>query len=425
MVYGLYTNRNAHRDFLQNALYKLAGSAQNVFIAVAFFTETDVVDELLANGCHIRLIVRLGFPTNPDALQRVMKTPSVETRFFTDRSFHPKLYIFGDREALVGSANLTKAAIRTNQEVVVSISGSDDRFVELATLFSEYWQEASVLTDKHLKKYREHYSHYSKIGYDISSLDDSVNRDIGNVVFHNIGREKRKISKENLFLENYRKTYQEGVTAFDNIRSIYESFQRRKVDESRIPLRLEIDSFFSFVRDTFALGDAWQDTPIGWGESQKALVEKCLNAWFEKSWPHLEDTIVNVNYPRLMSVFSSPNSVLASIDAELFQALIAVHSFHDRLRFFPGGLAKLRETFFGTNDGKQIRESLSYLVFGQGDVTERMANVIFQPKYKLNEFGQANVQELIGWCNNEELPVINGRTTKILRYFGFDVRQLS
>ena len=77
------------------------------------------------------------------------------------------------------------------------------------------------------------------------------------------------------------------------------------------------------------------------------------------------------------------------------------------------------------NDGKQIRESLSYLVFGEGDVIERMANLIFQPKYKLNEFGQANVQELLGWCNKEEIPVINGRTTKILRYFGFDIRQLS
>jgi hypothetical protein len=30
--------------------------------------------------------------------------------------------------------------------------------------------------------------------------------------------------------------------------------------------------------------------------------------------------------------------------------------------------------------------------------------------------GQADVQELIGWCNREELPVLNGRTTKVLRF---------
>jgi hypothetical protein len=28
------------------------------------------------------------------------------------------------------------------------------------------------------------------------------------------------------------------------------------------------------------------------------------------------------------------------------------------------------------------------------------------------------VQELIGWRNREGLPVINGHTTKILRFFG-------
>jgi hypothetical protein len=53
-----------------------------------------------------------------------------------------------------------------------------------------------------------------------------------------------------------------------------------------------------------------------------------------------------------------------------------------------------------------------------------MANSIFDSKYKLNEFGQANVQELVGWCNREDLPIINGRTTKVLRYFGSKVRQL-
>jgi HKD family nuclease len=425
MVNGLYTNRNAHRDFVENALNRLAGSSRNVFIAVAFLTEKDVVDELVARGCHVRLIVRLGFPTNPEALLKVIKNSSVETRFFTDSSFHPKLYIFEDEEALVGSANLTKAGIRTNQEVVVSIPGGDERFIELATLFSDYWQDASVLTEEILKKYKEHYAQYSKIGADISDLDSSVKRDIGHVVFHNIDRGKRKLSKENVFLESYRKTFQECVTAFNKIRVLYESSHRRKINENQIPLRLEIDAFFSFVRETYAPGEnTWLDTPIGWGEDQKALVEKCLHGWFNTLSPHLEE-VVNVKYPRLTRVFSTANSVMTSSDDELFEALLAVYSFHDRLRFFPGGLKTLREQFFARNDGKQIRESLSYLVFGVGDVTERMANLIFQPKYKLNEFGQANVQELIGWSNKEDYPVINGRTTKILRYFGFDVRQLS
>lgn len=48
---------------------------------------------------------------------------------------------------------------------------------------------------------------------------------------------------------------------------------------------------------------------------------------------------------------------------------------------------------------------------------KRLDNVIFNQKYKLNEFGQANAQEILGWVGSNDFPVINGRTTKILRYF--------
>ena len=83
------------------------------------------------------------------------------------------------------------------------------------------------------------------------------------------------------------------------------------------------------------------------------------------------------------------------------------------------------KSFSRINDSRRIRESLAYLVFGSADPIARMAALIFDSTYKLNGFGQANVQELLGWLNGDELPVINGRTTKIFRYFGFDVQQLS
>ncbi len=53
-----------------------------------------------------------------------------------------------------------------------------------------------------------------------------------------------------------------------------------------------------------------------------------------------------------------------------------------------------------------------------------MAALLFNPAYKLDEFGRAIVQELVGWCGIDDLPVINGRTTKILKFLGFKVQQL-
>ncbi len=37
--------------------------------------------------------------------------------------------------------------------------------------------------------------------------------------------------------------------------------------------------------------------------------------------------------------------------------------------------------------------------------------------------GSLGAQELNGWCTREDLPIINSRTTKVLQFFGSDVRQ--
>jgi len=134
---NLYTNRNSKKDFVQNGLYENVKEGMDVFIASAFFTEFDVIQMLLENKCHIRIVVRLGFPTSPAALGKLLNKSNIEARFYTSHSFHPKIYIFGDKSVLVGSANLTRSAILTNQEVMVGLPSDDPRFDELSQLFAE------------------------------------------------------------------------------------------------------------------------------------------------------------------------------------------------------------------------------------------------------------------------------------------------
>ena len=420
----LYSNRNSRSDFIQNAVNALITKASNINIAVAFLTDTSVLENLSKQGCKVRIVVRLGFPTSPNALEALLKIANVEARFFSDRSFHPKLYIFGSAGALVGSANLTHSAMLTNQEIMVHIDAENNIFTELVELFSEYWDESKVLTRETVEEYKKIYDSYKSLSSDASKLETEVHRKIGKVVGFNIGREKKKQSKENIFIEDYRKTYQESVSAFNTIRQVYEKVGKRKISESDIPLRLEIDSFISFVRDTHAKKDSWKKTPIVSGSTQNEKIKDLVEEWHKTPWPYFEETIVTETYPRLKQVFASEQSISEASIKEIVHALCTLHSFHDRLRFYPGGLSTLSQEFIGKNDSKQIKSSLSYLIYGNDDIIERMANLIFNPKYKLNVFGQSNVQELIGWQNKEELPVINGRTTKILRYFGFDVRQL-
>jgi HKD family nuclease len=422
MKEGLFTNRNSRRDFIRDAIIHHAVGVDSVFAAVAFFTESDLVKELL-KGKHIRLVVRLGFPTSPRALAELMAL-NVEIRYFTDRSFHAKLYIFGNDVAMVGSANLTRAAVWTNQEVIVTVPSNDKRFSELAGLFYEYWYDAKVLNETVLAEYAKYYQNLMKLGKDVEDFDNKVIEKIGHVVAKNVNRGKTKESAENIFLDSYQKTYQEAISAFNVIRGVYESVGKRKVHADKIPLRLEIDSFVSFVREEHGRGDVWKDAPLMSGKAQQDRIRDLVNEWLVTPWPYFEEDIVNEKYPRIKAAFASEASILALNDDDLFDALSVAHSFGDRFRFYAGSTPTQKLEFFKNNDGKHIRETLAYLLFGKEDTIKRLANVIFNPKYKLNEFGQANAQEILGWAGDKDLPVINGRTTKVLKFLGFDVRPL-
>ncbi len=423
MSVAVFANRSKRGDFVLNEIEKRGVQDCEVFIAVAFFTQSEVVIRLVEKGCKVRLIVRLGFPTSPRAIDAIRN--KVDLRVYSSMSFHPKLYIFGDDVALVGSANLTHSAITSNQEVMVGVSGDDERFAELAGIFQDYWDGADVATDDMLRKYAAAYKKFEAHENAADQLSREIAEQLGNTAPSNIDRGEKKRSKHTLFLSNYRKTYQEAVSAFAIVRRAYEAVGYRKATEDKIPLRLEIDSFISFVRDTETTGDSWAAGPYRSDSEQIPFIRSIAEKWKTRNWPHFERDIVTENYPRLMRVFESRESVMKATDDDLFDALCTLHSFHDRLRFFDGGMPTWKKTFLSANAPNRTRESLSYLVFGDGDVIERMANMIYSDDYKLTEFGQSNIQELIGWRNKEDLPVINGRTTKILRFFGSRVRQLA
>lgn len=420
----LLTNRNSRGDFIRTSLINAAEKGEAAYIASAFFTDHEVLRQIGRRSQQVRLVVRLGFPTSPRALEDALSDPFVDVRYFTSESFHPKLYIFGDRCAYVGSANLTAQAMISNQEIMVSLDAGDPRFTELASLFADYWNEARVLTSEILKAYKSAYDKHKAADAEVARLDEAVEAAVGSVVFANIDRGRKKESKENIFVEGFRKTYQEAVTAFNAIREQYVAYGKRKLSEDVLPLRLEIDSFFSFVRDHIAVGETWREIPLGWTQERKEALRLALGRWHSLTWDHLESTIVHTNYPCLIRVFRSAETIEQASNDELFQGLLTLHSFHDSLRFHNGGLPGLKKAFLESNDPAQLRRSLAYLVHGPGDLVKRMADLIYSSSYKLNVFGRANVQELVGWHNNQELPVVNGRTTKILRFSGFDVRQL-
>lgn len=414
----LFSNSTERKDFIENYILRNK-SAKEIRIASAFFTNADLLLQCAEAGAEIRLIVRLGFPTSAQALLRAYKHPRISVRFFTSTSFHPKFYLFDDVSALVGSANLTAPGVRDNQEVAVSLEGGDLAFEDIDVLFENYWEEAVPLTQEAIQslgKWTLH--HASNVERDIQA---KIEAEIGQSAYKNIGRETKKKTKEEKTYDGYLRRYQMLLKHIEEVTSIYAEIGR-KLAPPDFPLRLEVDSFLSYIRHNQATGDSYVDAPVRERNDRKNLISGLANEFNDRGYEYLTNEIVPINYPALMRVFASPEKLEQATLEEIYASLVTVHAFHELLRFNLGGEPALRRHFLSENEESRVKNTLSYLLFEPDHRTDwrrRVARCIHDDRYCLVSFGKSCVQELYGWVNQNDVPICNDRTVKVLRWLGF------
>lgn len=417
---NLYTNSSGKNSF-RNAFYINAHGPIDILIASPFFTYDQLISELLERSCRIKLIVRLCSATSPTALVKIIDKEGVQIRYFTSRLFHSKLYIFGDDVAIVGSANMTESGMQSNREIGVEIHREEPCFDSLISLFSSYWDQAEVLTTERLRRFKD--ISYGNTG---TSIDDKCDNDIINEFgdvkpAEGIQVGNKKPSREKVFLESYRRTYQEFLDAYKIVERVYKLTGKRKLREDHVPLRIEIDNFFSFIREDFTTGESYLNEPFRNGSDLEQFISEKLDNWFGAKREYLEKYIP-LNYSVINSLFSSVNSINKADINEIYSALDKCHAFHDRFRFYKGGAETMKQAFISDNKIEHLRNVFTYLIFGKGDFIERMGNCIFDPLYRTPHFGRSCVQELYGWVNKDNIPICNGRTVKALRFLGFNVK---
>ncbi len=415
---NLYTNRNGLGDFVRNA-FATYGERCNVQIASAFFSADGVIGDLVAQRCTVQLIVRLGAGTSPDALVRSVSMPGVQVRYFSDPSFHPKLYIFGGACCLVGSANLTAQGLRTNQEVSILLPSDDPRFDELAHLLVDLWNQAKVLDRAEADRFR--YVVNSVAKRTEPDADQAVQDAFGRHAYANIERGEAPANKRDVYLEAYRRQYQEFWDAFTKVHEIYLKLARRLVPEAGLPLRIEIDQFFNFVREEFAPGEAYREAPVLDGAPRQARIKDAIENFWDTD-PEYLHTVAEERYPRIREILGTRAGIESASEEELYEGLLVVQAFHNRFRFFDGGQPTMRKRFLADNGVDRIKRMLSYLLHGsEKDCVVRMADCIYDPDYRLRYFGPSCVQETLGWVNDEDVAICNDRTLKSLRWLGFKV----
>jgi len=154
---SLFTNTTG-KDTIRNAFYLFSPGVREILLASPFFSYPSLIEEILQinQNCLVRLIVRLGPATSPSALKKILLLDRMQIRYFTSPQYHSKIYIFGDNNALVGSANLTEAGCQSNREVCIQLSQEDDRFDSLLKLYNSYWNQAEVLNEVNLPQNSRH-----------------------------------------------------------------------------------------------------------------------------------------------------------------------------------------------------------------------------------------------------------------------------
>ncbi len=222
-------------------------------------------------------------------------------------------------------------------------------------------------------------------------------------------------------MDSYHATYQQFLDSYRTVERVYISQGRRKYDENILPIRIEIDNFLSWVRESKTTGESYLNEPLRAGHVLENKILETIDDWFNSTWKWLDEKVVPYSYPTISRILGSAQAIEASSFNEIVQALSCEHSFFDRLRFFPGGHDTHVSEFKSKNEEGRVKKTIKYLLFGKDEFVDRMGNCIYDPEYKLEQFSTSAVQELLGWVNKENIPICNSRTLRALRYFGFNI----
>ncbi|MGJ7912611.1 phospholipase D-like domain-containing protein [Neobacillus sp. LXY-1] len=409
---NIFSNTNKRKDFLGHKMEKYAKNNE-VMIAVAFFTNERFLKKLVENGCTVKLIVRLGFPTDPTSLKTALGMKNVLVRFYTSRSFHPKLYIFGNDKAFLGSSNLTDGGLMSNQELNISIDSEDSTFESLQEVFYEYWEQAQVLDNDALEKYK---SLVYEIAQTHAIVERQVINDIGLVTPPNdINITKNKKAKSKEYEVSLLKRYQEYLIKFDELKTTYKKIGKRKVSEKELPLRIEIHRFLNWIRKNKAYKELYLEAPSRYGKELENFVEENIREFLKDTSTNYQEEVDN--YQIINYNLSSEKMIKSLNEQNLLDTLKIVTAFYEHIRQSPN--MSYQYDFLESNGVGKIKNTLIYLLFGKDDYTKRITNCIYKPEYSLVRFGRSSIQEVYGWVNNEDIPICNERAFKSMQWLGY------
>jgi len=396
----------------------MISTSKVIWVAAPYVTVTEDLLAAQQAGKIVQLIVGLNDCTSPTSLRRVHLLPNFAIRYFT-RRFHAKLYVFDD-QALVGSSNLTQGGLTLNREANIRVD-SEDELDEIRALFSELWEDAQVLTEEKLAKFETAWS--GKRG--AMDPDPRIENAVGQAEPQNSSVASRKRSTETTFLETLRRHTYEYSTAFREIDTVLVAEGIGREELKDVGSAHRTNRFLNWVRLVQAPGEeAWRNAPIRDSLDRHNLIKQLGHEW---SALESDSTQIPEDYlawlERVKKTFGTKDAIAEGTKEQLTSGLLALHAFHEQLRFVDGGLKNLPTAFWTSNkdDLERVRRSFLYLLYGPDDFVVRLYELFSDPKLKIGYFGKFCGLELLGTIRPNICPPMNGRTAKGMKFLGYAV----
>ena len=152
-------------NILRGNLSRLVKGYPNLAFAVAWASaNTSIFEQIINTKSQIQKAV-IGthfWQTHPNVLDAFVDSQNVRFMLQPKGVFHPKIFLFWDSnrwEALIGSTNLTEAALAYNSEVMLLVSDLDKNAStlknQIIALIAEYWSSAMTISKDKALSYRE------------------------------------------------------------------------------------------------------------------------------------------------------------------------------------------------------------------------------------------------------------------------------
>lgn len=166
----LIINDVKKKEYLLNVLHEEMETCTSFFFSVAFLTQDGLASlktqlhDLNKRGVKGRILTSVYLAFNhPNVFKDLLRIPNVEVRISKKDGFHSKGYLFKQphyHSFIVGSSNLTMAALKVNYEWNVRLT-SYDHGQMIQTIYDhmdEEWFEAEPLTGRWIEQYQKTYT---------------------------------------------------------------------------------------------------------------------------------------------------------------------------------------------------------------------------------------------------------------------------